>query len=101
MELDAGAYELPEDRERARRRGRVSILYALGQHYLFLPVAALCMAASLQIAATVFAESLKRRYDARDKSKDDSELWAKRYSMLSAVVGAIWSLSAVPALSVA
>jgi signal transduction histidine kinase/HPt (histidine-containing phosphotransfer) domain-containing protein len=98
-------------RDAAILRGRVALLFALSQHYLFLPFAALCMAAALvhqtalvwvvstplilQIAATVAANRLKRAYDARGPEEDDPLPWAKRYTVLSGFVGAIWGLGAI------
>src|ERR1700686_529088 len=68
-------------RDQALLRDRVTILYALSDHYLFLPFAALCMAASLVgphavlshaatplillIAITVVGGRLKAGYDSR------------------------------------
>ena len=91
-------------------RGRVAILYTLGQHYVFFPFAALCMAAALlqtttnfmyaavpivlQIAATVGGNRLKCAYEKRDAS-DDPAVWARRYVIFSAIAGAIWGLGAI------
>lgn len=90
--------------------GRVAVLYALSQYYLFLPFAALCMAATiahrpsglwltaapfvLQIVATVAGNRLKQAYDSRP-ADDDPTYWLKRYIVLSAVVGGIWGFGAV------
>src|SRR5271154_6899199 len=76
--------------------GRVRLLYALGQQYLFLPFAALCMAAALlrhtappwlislplvlQFCATFAAGQLKIAYERR--GENDSPLyWARRYAV--------------------
>lgn len=91
-------------------QGRVDILYRLGRHYLFLPFAALCVAATmlngqkpvwlicspllLQIGITLIAERLGQAYDRRAKG-DDPRIWARRYTFLSAISGAIWGLGAL------
>jgi signal transduction histidine kinase/HPt (histidine-containing phosphotransfer) domain-containing protein len=90
-------------------KGRTAILYALAQPYLFLPFASLAVAAALmqeaappwlvmipyvaQIAASVAAGRLKEAYQKR--VNDDPKLWAKRYTILSAVVGTIWGMAAI------
>jgi len=90
--------------------GRVEILFRLGRHYLFLPFAALCVAATLmgehqssiwvaatplllQILVTLAAERLARGY-ARRPETDDPLLWARRYTVLSGISGAIWGAGA-------
>ena len=90
--------------------GRVDILFRLGRHYLFLPFAALCVAATLmgehqksiwvaatplllQILVTLAAERLARGY-ARRPETDDPLLWARRYTVLSGISGAIWGAGA-------
>ena len=96
--------------EQALLAGRTAVLYSLSQYYLFLPFAALCMAATvmnsqqplwltaapfvLQIAATIYGTRLKRRYDLR-RPDDDPRVWLKRFTWLSAVVGGIWGFGAV------
>jgi two-component system sensor histidine kinase TorS len=103
----------PEDREaRAREqamlRGRVAILYAFSQHYMFLPFAALCMSASLvNYDATVWVTAtplvllifaalggavMKSRYETR--GNDDPRYWARQYTVYSAMTGAIWGAGA-------
>jgi hypothetical protein len=73
-------------REDAILTGRVSIVYTLGTHYLFLPFSALCMAAAmlhmpedrwlapfplvLLLLAAIGASKLKRAYDARSPEDD-------------------------------
>ncbi len=90
-------------------QGRVDILYRFGRHYLFLPFAALCVAATmlngqkpiwliaspllLQIAVTLAAERLARAYAKRPDG--DPRIWARRYTYLSAVSGAIWGAGAL------
>ncbi len=90
--------------------GRVAVLYALSQYYLFLPFAALCMAATivhhpgqlwltaapflLQIVATVAGNRLKQNYDSR-RVDDDPAIWLRRYTIFSAIVGSIWGFGAV------
>jgi signal transduction histidine kinase/HPt (histidine-containing phosphotransfer) domain-containing protein len=104
--LQAGS---PNERS-ALLAGRVAVLYALSQYYLFLPFAALCMAATiahrpnglwltaapfvLQIVATVAGNRLKQNYDARN-TNDDPAIWLRRYTLFSAIVGAIWGFGAV------
>jgi len=96
--------------ERVLFAGRITALFALSQHYLFLPFAALCMAAALfhqtldiwiaslplvlQIAATVAVGRLKAAFEARDR-RDDPLVWAQRYTIFSGVVGAIWGVGAI------
>ena len=91
-------------------QGRVDILYRLGRHYLFLPFAALCVAATmlngqkpiwliaspllLQIGITLMAERLARSYF-RHPEGEDPRIWARRYTYLSAVSGAIWGVGAL------
>jgi signal transduction histidine kinase/HPt (histidine-containing phosphotransfer) domain-containing protein len=90
-------------------KGRVAVLYALSDHHLFLPFAALCMAASLMesatslylsatpllllIAASVVRNGLKEAYEKRAQGSA-SLLWANRYTVLSAVEGTIWGFGA-------
>ena len=97
-------------RDQASLRDRVAILYALSDHYLFLPFATLCMAASLVgphaalsyasiplillIAITVMAGRLKAGYDRR-KPDDNLAIWADRYTILSAASGLVWGAGAV------
>ena len=104
--LQAGS---PDERS-ALLAGRVAVLYALSQYYLFLPFAALCMAATiahrpnglwltaapfvLQLFATVAGNRLKQNYDSRS-TDDDPAIWLKRYTTFSAVVGGIWGFGAV------
>ena len=97
-------------RDDTLRRGRVSVLYAVCDHHLFLPFAGLCMAASLLranasltwsgapllllIIASILTNRLKWAYDHRAHGAD-SLLWAKRYTIISAVEGAIWGFGAI------
>jgi len=91
--------------------GRVDILFRLGRLYLFLPFAALCVAATLvsgqrlsiwvaatplllQILVTLGTERLARAYAQRPKD-DDPLLWAWRYTVLSGLSGAIWGAGAL------
>lgn len=102
-----------DDKEAVARvitQGRVDILFRLGKHYLFLPFAALCVAATmlngqkpiwligspllLQIGITLLAERLAAAYERRPKG-DDPRDWSRRYTYLSAVSGAIWGLGAL------
>ena len=105
------AQEREGDAARAIEAGRVDILFRLGRHYLFLPFAALCVAATLmgdgrdtiwvvatplllQILVTLAAERLARRYEQRPKG-DDPLIWARRYTVLSGISGAIWGAGAL------
>ena len=113
MSDESMAQTAPEDRAMAESviaQGRVDILYRLGRHYLFLPFAALCVAATmlngqkpiwliaspliLQIGVTLLAERLAGAY-ARRPAASDPHLWARRYTWLSAVSGMIWGLGAL------
>jgi signal transduction histidine kinase len=91
-------------------RGRISLLYAFGQHYLFLPFAALCMAASLVhyettiwvvatplvllIFATIAGGQLKQAFE-RAGDEADPIHWARSYTVFSGLTGAIWGVGAV------
>lgn len=104
------AANMSEPRQDAILRGRVAIVYALGNHFLFLPFAALCMAAAivhynkaiwivgtplvLLVFAAAGANRLKTSFDARDKN-DDPEKWAARFTLYSAFSGAVWGAGAV------
>jgi signal transduction histidine kinase/HPt (histidine-containing phosphotransfer) domain-containing protein len=97
-------------REETLLDGRVAILFALCDHHLFLPFAALCMVVSLPQAATslflsaaplpflivasVVRNRLSRAYQNRG-AEISSALWARRYTVLSAVEGLIWGLGAL------
>ena len=107
--ITEGAENQTLSREKALLGGRVSILRALSHYTLFLPFASLCVAVSilerpasaslailpliLLLGAAVFSSRLQGRYDRR-KSDDDSALWARRYTVLSGITGAIWGLGA-------
>ena len=108
--VELAAEHGPRTREQALLNGRVSIVFALSQYYLFLPFAALCMAAVLaqsRIAlsyvatpfvlhtfATIYGSRLKQDFDKRPEN-DDPAPWAKRFTVLSGISGAIWGLGAV------
>ena len=101
--------ENAQAREQAVLIGRVQVLYALSQQYLFLPFSALCMAASLvhrqipvaiaslplilQFVASVAASRLKAAYE-RDEN-GDPYIWARRHMLMSGVIGSIWGLGAI------
>ena len=90
--------------------GRVDILYRLGRHHLFVPFSALCIAAVLythvvsvwlallpfllQIAAAVGTGRLIDAYSNRAKG-DDPALWARRFTLASALSGAAWGIGAI------
>ena len=95
---------------RAVLAGRIDFLYRLGRFYLFFPFAALGMTVTLfrhtmpeiivvtplllMIGATVTCFRLTRAYERRDPTSDP-RLWARRYTILSAISGAFWGLGAV------
>ncbi len=97
-------------RARAVIAGRVDILFRLGRHYLFLPFAALCVVATLmggktaiwivaaplvlQIVLTIAAERLAGAY-ARRPADSDPVPWARRYTVLSGLSGAVWGVGAL------
>jgi signal transduction histidine kinase len=99
-----------DTRGNALLQGRLSVAYALTRYYLFVPFAALCMAASparskpalfwavvpflLLILAMMAGNRLKARFDARNKD-DPPQIWARRFTILSGVIGIIWGLGAV------
>ena len=109
LATDATATDESRALEQVMLKGRTAILYALAQPYLFLPFASLAMAAALmqeaappwlvmipfvaQIAASVAAGRLKDAYLKR--VNDDPQLWATRYTILSAAVGTIWGMAAI------
>jgi hypothetical protein len=96
-------------REDAILRGRVSIVYALSSHFLFLPFAALCVTASaihqttalwfvclpivLLILVAVGAIRLKAAYDAHAPG-DDPKIWGRWFALYSALTGSVWGLGA-------
>ena len=100
--VELAAEHGPRTREQALLNGRVSIVFALSQYYLFLPFAALCMAAVLaqsRIAlsyvatpfvlhtfATIYGSRLKQDFDKRPEN-DDPAPWAKRFTVLSGKIG--------------
>jgi len=97
-------------RQDAILRGRIAIVYALGNHYLFLPFAALCTSAAilhyttstwavsvplvLLVFAAAGANRLKASYDSRGDN-DDPKFWARRFTLYSAFQGLIWGAGAV------
>ena len=46
------------------------------------------------LGATIYGRTLKRAYDRRG-AYDDPVIWARRYTVFSAVVGATWGVGAV------
>ena len=109
MTVEAAAINANEARDEILLRGRLAIVYALGQHYLLLPFAALCMAAALvhrdatisvaaaplllQFGVTIAATRLKAAFD-RNGATGDAKLWARRYTLFSALAGGVWGLGA-------
>ena len=110
MKVEAQSADETRARERALLSGRVAILFSLGRHYLFLPFAALCIVAVLllenaalpfvtaplifEMVATVVLNRLKTLYD-RIHPEGNPELWARRFTLVSGLVGAVWGLGAV------
>ncbi|HEV7960242.1 MAG TPA: ATP-binding protein [Rhizomicrobium sp.] len=90
--------------------GRIDVLYSLGRHYLSLPFAVLCVPATvlaghglgflpvtpllLQIAVVIAAEQLTTAYRKRPVDSDP-HFWARRYTWVSAIAGAVWGMGAV------
>lgn len=109
MVIEAGAIQF-HSRDKALLGGKVAVLYALSQHYLFLPFAALCMAASLLqpnaflpysaaplillIAANIASSRLKAAYDRR-RPDADPKIWADRFVVMSGAAGLIWGLGTI------
>jgi len=110
LEVEAQSAEEARARERALLSGRVAILFSLGRHYLFLPFAALCIVAVLllqdaalpfvtaplifEMVATVVCNRLKAIYD-RDHPEGSPVLWARGFTILSGLIGAVWGLGAI------
>jgi signal transduction histidine kinase len=91
-------------------RGRLAIVFALGRNYLFLPFAVLAMAATILhhdslprlavlpfLLLVVAGFASNRVADAYEQAKgyQDPMLWARRFTILSGVTGAIWGLGAI------
>jgi signal transduction histidine kinase/HPt (histidine-containing phosphotransfer) domain-containing protein len=99
-----------EGRQKALLEGRLAVVYALSRYYLFVPFAALCMAAApmretipsflsavpflLLILTTLAGSRLKGKFDHRDP-EGDPQIWANRFTLLSGGIGAIWGLGAI------
>ncbi|HUO02442.1 MAG TPA: HAMP domain-containing sensor histidine kinase, partial [Rhizomicrobium sp.] len=99
------------ERDDARQifAGRIDVLYSLGRHYLSLPFAVLCVPATilaghglgilpiapllLQIAVVIAAERLTAAYKRRPVDSDP-HFWARRYTVISGIAGAIWGVGA-------
>jgi len=108
--ITEGAENQTLSREKTLLSGRIAILHALSRYTLFLPFASLCLAVSvlerpasfsiavvpliLLLGATFFSGRLKRGYEER-RPDEDPALWARRYTILSGVTGAIWGLGAL------
>ena len=100
-----------EERENARQifAGRIDVLYSLGRHYLSLPFAVLCVPATilaghgwgilpiapllLQMMVVIAAERLASAYQRRPEGSDP-HFWARRYTVLSGIAGAVWGVGA-------
>ena len=107
MPLQAAKAEAAVKREHALLRDRTTIVYALGQNYLYLAFVALCIAVGLAgdqdqawmgmvplillIFSNLAAGRFKAAFDTSDKSEDPRP-WARRFTILSGVNGAIWGL---------
>lgn len=110
MTSESAAAEANQMHVQAQLRGRVAILYALSQQYLFLPFAVLCMAVTLVdynsqlwivgapfvllIFAAIGASRLKRSYDNRSDN-GNPEYWARQFTVHSGMTGIIWGVGAV------
>ncbi|MGC8535102.1 MAG: ATP-binding protein [Rhizomicrobium sp.] len=88
--------------------GRVAILFSLARQSLFLPFAALCVAATLlgprhlpffasasplllAIIISLATFRLAARFEQRS-SDSDPQRWARRYTVLSALSGMVWGI---------
>ncbi|MDE2463821.1 MAG: Hpt domain-containing protein [Alphaproteobacteria bacterium] len=88
--------------------GRVAVLFSLGRQCLFLPFAALCVAATLlgprhlplfvtaaplllAIIISLATFRLAARFDQRSSNADPLP-WARRYTVLSALAGLVWGV---------
>ena len=88
--------------------GRVAILFSLARQSLFLPFAALCVAATLlgprhlpffasvspllmAIIISLATFRLAARFEQRS-SDGDPQQWARRYTVLSALSGMVWGI---------
>ena len=103
-------------REDALLQGRVAVLFRLARYDLSFPFAALCVASALlqknvsfayvalpavaYVAATIYGRALKKAYDKRG-AYDHPAMWARRYTIFSGIVGAIWGAGAFLWLSAA
>src|SRR5215831_9087478 len=110
LEAEAQSAEEARAHEHVLLSGRVETLFSLSQHYLFLPFAALCIVAVLllqnaalpfitaplifEMVATVVCNRLKAIYD-RDHPEGNPKLWAKRFTILSGLIGAMWGVGAM------
>jgi signal transduction histidine kinase/HPt (histidine-containing phosphotransfer) domain-containing protein len=107
---DSSGAQSQDARERALWEGRLSAVYSLARLYLFVPFAALCMAVApmrqnaalfwlplpflLHIVAMYAGNRQKERFEKRDPL-DDPRVWARRFTIMSGISGAIWGLGAV------
>jgi signal transduction histidine kinase/HPt (histidine-containing phosphotransfer) domain-containing protein len=90
--------------------GRIDVLYSLGRHYLSLPFAVLCVPATIlaghrlgfmplaplmvQIVVVIAAGQLTTAYQRRPVGSDP-HFWARRYTVISGIAGAVWGLGAL------
>jgi signal transduction histidine kinase/HPt (histidine-containing phosphotransfer) domain-containing protein len=90
--------------------GRIDVLYSLGRHYLSLPFAVLCVPATilaghglgflplapllLLMAVVIAAGELTSAYHHRPVGSDP-HFWARRYTWISAIAGAVWGVGAL------
>ena len=106
---EASGEHLSPAQRSALLQGRVAILYRLARYDLSFPFAALCTASALLqaepniihalfpivpfMAATIYGLRLKRAFQRRG-AYDDPVIWARRYTIFSAVMGAAWGVGA-------
>ncbi len=106
----SGAGSSEQVRDKALLNGRLAVVYSLSRYYLFVPFAVLCMAAApmrqniallwsavpflLLVLAMVCGNRLTEQYDNRGEDADP-KIWARRFTVLSGAIGAIWGLGAI------
>jgi signal transduction histidine kinase len=110
LEAEGRSAEEARAHEHVLLSDRVETLFSLGRHYLFLPFAALCIVAVLllenaalpfvtaplifELVATVVCNRLKALYE-ESHGKANPALWARRFTIVSGLVGAMWGVGAL------